>query len=130
MAVPAGATSFTAKIGRTSDLGADLDLYVYGPTGALVAQSADGDSEEAVTIANPAAGTYTVEVDGYSVPSGSTQYDYLDAFYSPALGSLNITSAPSVAPGERDVDDGHRCDPGAHGARRGPADLGSDAGDR
>ena len=37
-----------------------------------VGQSADGDSEESVSIANPAAGTYTVVVDGYAVPSGTT----------------------------------------------------------
>ena len=47
-------------------------------------------------MVNPAAGTYTVEVDGYSVPSGSTQYDYLDAFYSPGLGTLSVP-ATSVA---------------------------------
>ncbi len=88
--VPAGAERFTATIGRTSDLGADLDLYVYNAAGALVGQSADGDSEESVTINNPAAGEYTVEVDGYEVPSGTTQYDYLDVFFSSALGTLAV----------------------------------------
>ncbi|WP_377639526.1 S8 family serine peptidase [Oryzobacter terrae] len=87
--VPAGAERFTATIGGTSDLGADLDLYVLRG-GAVVGQAADGDSEESVTIANPVAGTYTVRVDGYSVPSGSTEYDYLDVFFSSALGTLAV----------------------------------------
>jgi hypothetical protein len=79
-------------VNNTSDLGADLDLYVYrGDT--LVGQSADGDSDESVSLTNPAADTYRVVVDGFAVPSGSTQYDYRDVFYSPALGSL---SAPST----------------------------------
>ena len=97
--VPAGAQRLTATIGRTSDLGADLDLYVYRGT-TLVGQAADGDSEESVTINNPTAGEYTIEIDGYSVPSGSTQYDYLDVFFSSALGTLS-TSGDSVdlAPG-------------------------------
>ena len=76
---------------KRQDQGADLDLTVYDENGAQVGQSADGDSEESVTIPNPAAGTYTVEVDGYEVPSGSTEYDYLDVFTSPELGSLTVT---------------------------------------
>lgn len=93
--VPAGATTLTATIGRTSDLGADLDLIVSGPRGGV---SADGDSEESVTIANPPAGTYTVTVDGYSVPSGATDYDYLDVFFSPALGTLSLVDEPALRP--------------------------------
>lgn len=97
--VPAGATRFTATIGKTSDPGADLDLFVLRG-GAVVAQQADGDSEESVTIANPPAGVYTVRVDGYAVPAGSTAYDYLDVFFSPALGSLTVpATAFSLAPG-------------------------------
>jgi hypothetical protein len=97
--VPEGATRLTATIGRTSDPGADLDLYVF-LAGTKVAQQADGDSEESVTISNPKAGTYTVQVDGYAVPSGTTDYDYLDVFFSPALGSLTVPStAFDLAPG-------------------------------
>jgi hypothetical protein len=87
--VPEGAERLTATIGRTSDLGADLDLFVRNAAGTIVGQNADGDSEETVTITKPAAGTYTVEVDGYAVPAGTTEYDYLDVFFSPALGSLS-----------------------------------------
>jgi len=93
--VPAGATKLDVSIGHPSDTAADLDLFVTGPGGAK--QSADGDSEEAVSYANPAAGTYTVTVDGYSVPAGSTTYDYLDVFYGGSLGSISI-DAPSTFP--------------------------------
>ena len=79
-----------ARIGNPSDPAADLDLFVKNAAGAVVAQQADGDSEEAVTITAPAAGTYTVEVDGYAIPSGSTLYDYLDVFYSTGLGTLTV----------------------------------------
>jgi subtilisin family serine protease len=97
--VPAGASRFTATIGRTSDQGADLDLFVL-LGGKIVAQQADGDSEESVTLTNPAAGTYTVRVDGYAVPSGTTDYDYLDVFFSPALGSLTVPATVlDLAPG-------------------------------
>jgi subtilisin family serine protease len=94
VAVPEGASSLTATIGNTADASADLDLTVFDESGAQVAQSADGDSEESVTIDDPAAGTYTVVVDGYSVPAGSTAYDYLDVFYSPGLGQLRVSSQP------------------------------------
>ena len=96
--VPAGAERLDVAIGNTSDLGADLDLYVYDENGDEVGSSADGDSEESTSIANPAAGTYTVVVDGYAVPAGSTQYDYLDVFFASGLGSLDVPSTPIDLP--------------------------------
>ncbi|MCG8916792.1 S8 family serine peptidase [Actinokineospora sp. PR83] len=95
IAVSPGSTSLRVKIGNTSDAGADLDLALYrcAPSCALVGQSADGDSEEEVTIANPAAGTYVALVDGYAVPAGTTDYDYLDVFTNPAFGSVAVTDA-------------------------------------
>jgi subtilisin family serine protease len=87
--VPAGAERLDVAIGNVSDGAADLDLAVYlGAT--RVGLAADGDSEEAVSLPNPAAGTYRVVVDGYAVPSGSTEYDYLDVFLSPALGRTTV----------------------------------------
>lgn len=93
--VPAGATSLDVAIGGVSDAAADLDLTVYDASGKEVGKSADGDSEEAVSVPSPAAGTYTIAVVGYSVPSGSTDYDYRDVFFSSALGSVTVgDSAP------------------------------------
>ncbi|MET8636042.1 S8 family serine peptidase [Streptomyces sp. NPDC004074] len=94
--VPAGATSLDVAIGNVSDTAADLDLTVYDASGKQVAQSADGDSEESVHIPSPAAGTYTVEIAGYSVPSGSTAYDYRDVFFSPALGQVTVDESAPV----------------------------------
>jgi subtilisin family serine protease len=94
VAVPEGASSLTATIGNTSDASADLDLTVLDENGEQVGVSADGDSEESVTIEEPPAGTYTVVVDGYSVPAGTTEYDYLDVFYSPSLGELEVAPQP------------------------------------
>ncbi|WP_434438998.1 S8 family serine peptidase [Lentzea sp. E54] len=93
VAVGAGASRLTATIGRTSDQGADLDLFVYNcTTGAcvLAGQSADADSEESVTVTNPAAGAWLVVVDGYAVPAGTTEYDYFDVYTSAALGTLTV----------------------------------------
>jgi subtilisin family serine protease len=90
--VPAGASRLEVAIGNTSDLAADLDLFVRF-NGAIVAQAADGDSEEAVTINNPTPGVYTVEVDGFAVPAGTTAYDYRDVFYSPSLGEVSTSGA-------------------------------------
>jgi serine protease AprX len=51
----------------------DLDLYVYGPSGNLVASSAAGASvSEAVSIPRPVAGTYRVQLRGYL--NGPTSY--------------------------------------------------------
>jgi hypothetical protein len=64
----------------------------------LAGQSADGDSEESVTIANPAAGTWVTLVDGYAVPAGSTTFNYVDTFTNPAFGSVAVTDSNAVRP--------------------------------
>lgn len=101
VAVTAGTTSLRATIGNPSDAAADLDLFVFNCTSGtcvLAGQSADGDSEESVTIANPAAGTWVVLVDGFAVPAGSTDYDYVDVFTNPAFGSVSVTDANALRP--------------------------------
>ncbi|AVV42583.1 S8 family serine peptidase [Streptomyces sp. ID05-04B] len=94
--VPAGAKSLDVSIGNVSDASADLDLTVFDAAGKQVAQQADGDSEEAVSIPSPAAGTYTIEVAGYSVPAGTTAYDYLDVFFSSTLGTVSVDASTPV----------------------------------
>jgi subtilase family protein len=99
--VTAGSTSFRATIGGTSDPAADLDLFVFNCTAGpcvLAGQSADGDSEESVTIANPAAGTWVVLIDGFAVPAGTTTYNYVDVFVNPAFGSVSVTDANALRP--------------------------------
>jgi Subtilase family len=102
--IPAGSTSFRATIGGPSDPAADLDLFVYQcsdpscTTRTLRGQSADGDSEESVTIANPAAGTWLVLIDGFAVPTGSTTYNYVDIFANAGLGSVSVTDSNAPHP--------------------------------
>ncbi|MFC4503170.1 MULTISPECIES: S8 family serine peptidase [Streptomyces] len=94
--VPAGAKSLDVSIGNVSDTAADLDLVVYDAAGDQVGISADGDSEEAVSIPSPAAGTYTIVVSGYSVPAGTTAYDYEDVFFSSTLGTVDVDGTTPV----------------------------------
>ncbi|GGT08904.1 S8 family serine peptidase [Streptomyces chromofuscus] len=101
--VPEGATSLDVVIGNVSDASADLDLVVKDASGAEVGSSADGDSEERVTLASPKAGTYTIEVFGYGVPAGSTAYDYRDVFFSAALGSVSVDGSTPVKLGTGDT---------------------------
>ena len=44
---------------------------------------------------------YTVEVDGYSIPAGSSQYDSLDVFYSAGLGTLTVPATTTTNPTRR-----------------------------
>jgi hypothetical protein len=99
--VTAGTTSLRASINNTSDPGADLDLFVYNCTTntcVLAGQAADGDSNESVTIANPAPGRWLVAVDGYAVPAGTTAYDYVDVFVNTAFGVVSVTDANALRP--------------------------------
>jgi subtilase family protein/pre-peptidase len=102
--IPAGATSLRATIGNPSDPAADLDLFVSDCTSGKCVDkgaSADGDSEESVTISNPAAGLWRVRVEGFAVPAGTTNYDYIDVFFTGTpLGTINVTDANALrAPG-------------------------------
>jgi hypothetical protein len=99
--VTAGASQLRVKIGKTSDLMADLDLFLYNCTSGscvLAGQSADSDSEEAVTVNNPAAGVWIALVDGFAVPDGTTEFDYLDVFTGAAFGSIAIADANAERP--------------------------------
>lgn len=99
--VAAGSTSLRATIGSPSDPAADLDLFVFNCTSGTCVQAgsnADGDSEESVTIANPAAGLWRIVVDGYAVPAGTTTYNYVDVFANPVFGSVSVTDANALRP--------------------------------
>jgi Subtilase family len=99
--IPAGTTQFRATIGSPSDPGADLDLFVFrcNPGCVQVGVSADGDSEESVTLNNPVAATYIVLVDGFDVPAGTTSYSYIDVFTkTPSFGTIAVTDANALRP--------------------------------
>jgi subtilisin family serine protease len=99
--VTAGSTSLRATIGSPSDPAADLDLFVFNCTTGtcvLAGQNADGDSEESVTINNPAAGLWVVLVDGFAVPAGTTTYNYIDVFANAAFGTVSVTDANALRP--------------------------------
>ncbi|MEO3754933.1 S8 family serine peptidase [Streptomyces sp. B6B3] len=91
--LPADVSELSAVIGSPSDPAADLDLFIYygeGDDAELIGSSASSASEEAITLVDPEAGTYTIEVHGYAVPAGSTEYDYRDAYLSPGLGTVAV----------------------------------------
>ncbi|MEV0320354.1 S8 family serine peptidase [Streptomyces sp. NPDC050658] len=93
--VPEGAERLDVAIGATSDSAADLDLSV-SKDGQVVGSSADGDSEESVSLPKPAAGQYEIEVVGYSIPAGTTEYQYRDVFFSAALGTVKVDGSAPV----------------------------------
>ncbi|MFJ2895929.1 S8 family serine peptidase [Streptomyces sp. NPDC087218] len=90
-----GVEKLDVAIGGTSDANADLDLYVYRGDEEVGASTTAG-SEEAVSLVKPAAGTYTVVIDGYSVPAGTSTYDYRDVYYSASLGTIKVDESKAV----------------------------------
>jgi hypothetical protein len=97
--VAPGSTSISARIGNASDTNADLDLFLFDcHTGSCVlkAQSTSATANESVSVANPAAGTWVALVDPYSVPSGTTAYDYFDVFANPSFGSVSISDPAAL----------------------------------
>ncbi|WP_020576974.1 S8 family serine peptidase [Actinopolymorpha alba] len=78
-------------------VGTDLDLFVYNASGQLVGSSASGTSEESVTLS--AAGTYSVYVVQYALPTGQTKgtVKHYDWVVGPATGNLTATPASQQA---------------------------------
>ncbi|MDX3062827.1 MULTISPECIES: S8 family serine peptidase [Streptomyces] len=93
--IGAGVEKLDVAIGNTSDANADIDLYVI-KDGEEVGSSTTAGSEESVSLVKPAAGTYTVVIDGYSVPAGTTEYDYRDVYYAPSLGAIKVDESKTV----------------------------------
>ncbi len=97
--VPAGSTyaRFSLFDANTTP-GSDLDLVVYGPTNAVVGSSGGGTSAEEVNLLNPAAGTYTVLVDGYATPNNAPANFTLFAWVLGTADAGNMTvAAPANA---------------------------------
>ena len=51
-----------------------------------------------MTVANPAAGTWVVLIDGFSVPAGTTTYNYIDVFTNAAFGSVAVADGNALRP--------------------------------
>jgi hypothetical protein len=77
----------------------DLDLYLLGPDGSIVAQSTSGSGEtESIDLARPPDGTYTVVIHGWKVAQAPLPFE-LSQWLVPVAtgGSLAVTAAPSAA---------------------------------
>jgi hypothetical protein len=94
--IPAGTTYarfslFDADVSPPSD----LDLYVYFGT-TLMGYSGSGTSAEEVNLLNPAAGTYTVVVEGYATANPTTFRQFTWVLGSTAAGNMTV-GAPASA---------------------------------
>ena len=92
--VPPGSAALRVALGNPSDTAADVDVYVYDCTKKECKNggaSADPGSDEAVTVQHPAAGKWRVVVEGASVPSGQTAYDYADIVFNQLYGMVAVT---------------------------------------
>ena len=77
---------------------ADLDIFVYDPSGNLVASSTTGGTDELIEITLPMDGTWSVYVHGWSTPGGDSEYDlYSWVISATPGGNMSVTSAPASA---------------------------------
>ncbi len=78
--------------------GADLDIFLFDPSGQLVATSTNGGTDEVINIVSPADGTWTLYVHGWLAPGGVTDYTLSSWVVSNTPGgNLSVTSAPASA---------------------------------
>ena len=99
--VPPGTTHarfslFDSDVSQSSDL--DLEVYLNG---TLVGSSGGATAAEEVNLRNPVAGTYTVRVLGFAVPTGSANFNlYSWVLGSTAAGNMTVTAPATAVTGQ------------------------------
>ena len=94
-----GTQAILVELGEVADDGTDLDLNLFDCTdeeeGCRAARvDSDPVGQERILHTDPAPGRWTVVVDAFRVPSGTTAVDYLDVTLNPAYGAVNTTDLP------------------------------------
>jgi hypothetical protein len=95
--VPAG-TSYARFSLFDADVnaGSDIDMCVFNSASALVGSSGSGTSAEEVNLTNPAAGTYTVVVQGWGVVGSSPFKLHTWLLGTSAAGNMTVTAPASA----------------------------------
>ena len=106
--VPVAANSKIARFDLdAADDTADLDMFVYHSTScspddidAQVGESATGSADELVTLTNPPAGSYLVEIDGFSAGDAGSPMAYQLRSYdiTPSSTAGHLTVSPNPVP--------------------------------
>jgi hypothetical protein len=77
--IPPGTPEVTFRLSWRDDWGAypthDLDMLLFGPGGVTNFTGATLNSPETVTIQNPAAGTWSIVVNGFAVFGKGDKYE-------------------------------------------------------
>lgn len=86
----------------------DLDIYLRGPDGKVIAASTNGGTDEQIDLDHPADGTYTMDVHGWQAVPDPMDFDLLSWLVPNATGgSLSVTSgSPTNATAGMTVDVG------------------------
>jgi Fibronectin type-III domain len=100
VAIPAGTTYarfslFDADVNP----GTDIDLCVANSAGTIVGSSGSGTSAEQVSLTNPAAGDYTVVVQGWGVAGTSPFKLHTWLLGSADAGNMTVTAPASATIG-------------------------------
>jgi subtilisin family serine protease len=98
VAIPAGSTQLRVTTGNTSDPGTDLDVYVFDPNGNQAGSDTSPDADELVIIENPMEGTWRIRIHAFAIPTGQTEYDYLDAVSHPMFGGVTLPNVVEEHP--------------------------------
>ncbi len=82
---------------EATEAGADLDVYLFNPGGALVASSGLPGTNEEISIPNPADGNWTVFVHGWLAPGGDSDYTLYSWVLSNTPGGNMTVTGPAAA---------------------------------
>lgn len=101
--IPAGTelARFSLFNSETNNPANDLDLVVKGPSGAVVGSSGGPSTDEEVNLVKPAAGTYTLEVNGFATNGTTATYTaFVWAVQNASTGNATLTAPTSATVGQ------------------------------
>lgn len=83
---------------ESAETDSDLDVFLFDPSGTLVASSTLGGTNEVIEVTNPVDGNWVVYVHGWSAPGGDSDYSMYSWLISATPGgNLTIDNAPTTA---------------------------------
>lgn len=83
---------------EATEADADLDVFVFDPSGVMVATSTSPGTDEEINISQPADGQWTVYVHGWQAPGGDSDYTmYSWVVSATAGGNMTVNAAPTSA---------------------------------
>ncbi len=96
--VPEGSNGLMVTLATPEGDEIDVDVYLHDCTGNHCNRAGTGanlNGPESIFVENPDSGTWKVVLDGFRVPEGGVEFEYLDVVFNPTFGNVAVADVPA-----------------------------------